>query len=171
MGEKSSDLVALVGNYSLWVHFYPPQNFQVNWRSLSAYTLKTRKYTQKLYRGQKTGWPDWDNFSLLGIVFLGQCFEMTEVAPKIWATFSHGILYLYHLICKNLDKKCVVLHFGQFIHKLIWSLWPGRKIYSLSLQMISFSIFWSWDFHGLKIRWFDAKCTFCFFCTFVGLLA
>jgi hypothetical protein len=64
-------------------------------------------------------------FRQLGDVYFG-LFSNTEAAQLFELLFS-TVKGMYAL---NLTTKWVWLHFRRFIHKLIWSPWRGRKMYT-----------------------------------------
>jgi hypothetical protein len=61
-------------------------------------------------------WLDWANFSLLDDCFLWAIFKNNRRSPYFGAIFIH--------------KKFFGLHFGIFIHNLIW--WPCLQFYFVS---------------------------------------
>jgi hypothetical protein len=76
----------------------------------------------------RPGWPDLANFSHIGWLFtLGIFLKITIVAKILWY-FSHDKSYIL-----NIDQKYVVLHAGQFFHKLIWSPFTRPSISLLFL--------------------------------------
>jgi hypothetical protein len=68
-------------------------------------------------------------FASCATVFLEQFLKIAEVTQTIWAPFFNC-----QKLCINLGKIKAGLHYGQFIHNLIWP--PCQRVFASALGIL-----------------------------------